>query len=172
MRAPDFSTRHRATRRPGWEWGLLGAGVIAAALCLGALLTARAEERGVRARLLEVRREAEGLERRARALERRGREGVTGQAWLTEEAPPARVLARLAGLLPDDVRLDALSLAYGRRLEVEMQVAARSPQAYDRLLERLEASPSLADLVLGAEEREGEVRTTVRASYVPEGRPR
>jgi Tfp pilus assembly protein PilN len=94
-------------------------------------------------------------------------DGVTGQAWLTAEAPPSRVLAELGEVLPPDVRLDGLSLTYGRRLEVEMRVVARSPRAYDLLLERLQASPRLKDLVLGAENREGEVQTTIHASFEP-----
>ena len=94
-------------------------------------------------------------------------DGVSGQAWLTAEAPPSRVLAELGEVLPPDVRLDGLSLTYGRRLEVEMRVVARSPRAYDQLLERLQASARLRDLVLGAENREGEVKTTVHASFEP-----
>ena len=92
---------------------------------------------------------------------------MTGQVWLTAEAPPPRVVAQVSDLLPPDVRLDALNLSYGRSLEVEMRVVARSWGAYDRLLERLEASPRLKDLVLGAESREGRVETTVRAIFVP-----
>ncbi len=48
-----------------------------------------------------------------------------------------------------------------------MRVVARNPRAYDRLLERLQASSRLKDLVLGAENREGEVQTTVQASFEP-----
>ncbi len=92
---------------------------------------------------------------------------MTGQVWLTTEAPPPRVLAQLGDLLPPDVRLDTLSLTYGRSLEVEMRVVARASGAYDRLLQRLEASPRIKDLVLGAESREGRVETTVRATFVP-----
>ena len=77
------------------------------------------------------------------------------------------MLAELGDVLPPDVRLEGLSLTYGRRLEVEMRVVARSPRAYDLLLERLQTSPRLKDLVLGAEDREGEVETTVHASFEP-----
>jgi len=48
-----------------------------------------------------------------------------------------------------------------------MRVVARTSGAYDRLLQRLEASPRLKDLVLGAESREGRIETTVRATFVP-----
>jgi Tfp pilus assembly protein PilN len=167
MSAPDFSTRPRARRPPAWELALVAVGLLAAALGARAVVGTRAEGWAVRARLAEVRGEIEGARRRVSDLERRSSDGVTGQVWLTAEAPPARVVAQISDLLPPDVRLDALSLTYGRSLEVEMRVVARTPGAYDRLLQRLEASPRLKDLVLGAESREGRVETTVRATFVP-----
>jgi hypothetical protein len=69
-------------------------------------------------------------------------------------------------VLPPDVRLERLSLAYGRELAVEMAVVARDPRAFDRLLERLDAAPRLRDVRPGPENREGEVRTVVRATWV------
>jgi len=165
--APDFSTRPRARRPPAWELALVAAGALAAVLCARSIVGTRAEGSTARARLAEVRGEVEGAQRRLSALERRAGAGVTGQVWLTAEAPPPRVVARVCDLLPPDVRLDALSLTYGRSLEVEMRVVARTSGAYDRLLQRLEASPRLKDLVLGAESREGRVETTVRATFVP-----
>jgi len=171
MRVPDFSTRSPAQRPPAWDLALAAAGILAAALCARAVVEARAEGTAVRESLAEVRREIAGLERQTSSLERRAGEGPTGQAWLTAEAPPPRVLAELGDLLPPDVRLAGLSLGYGRTLEIEMRVVARSPRAYDRLLERLESSPRLRDLSLGAESRDGEVETTVRATFEPE-RPR
>jgi Tfp pilus assembly protein PilN len=165
--APDFSTRLATPRLGASELALLVAGVLAAALCASAVVSGRAEVGAARARLADVRRDVDDTRRRALVLEKRMGDGVTGQAWLTAEAPPSRVLAELGEVLPPDVRLDGLSLTYGRRLEVEMRVVARSPRAYDRLLERLQASPRLKDLVLGAENREGEVQTTVHASFEP-----
>jgi len=167
MNAPDFSTRPPARRLAAADLALLAAGLLAAALCARAVVSGRAELRAARARLVEVRREIDDAQRRVLVLESRMGDGVTGQAWLTAEAPPPRVLAEIGELLPPDVRLDGLSLIYGRRLEVEMRVVARSSRAYDRLLERLETSPRLKDLVLGAESREGEVETTVHASFEP-----
>ena len=167
MSAPDFSTRPRARRHPAWELALVTGGLLAVALGARAVVGTRAEGSAARARLAEVRGEIEGARRRVSDLERRSGDGVTGQVWLTAEAPPPRVVAQVSDLLPPDVRLDALSLTYGRSLEVEMRVVARTPGAYDRLLQRLEASPRLKDLVLGAESREGRVETTVRAIFVP-----
>ena len=167
MSAPDFSTRPRARRPPALELALVTGGLLAAALGARVVVGTRAEGSAARARLAEVRGEIEGARRRVSDLERRSGDGVTGQVWLTAEAPPPRVVAQVSDLLPPDVRLDALSLTYGRSLEVEMRVVARTPGAYDRLLQRLEASPRLKDLVLGAESREGRVETTVRATFVP-----
>ncbi len=167
MNAPDFSTRPAMPRLAASDLALLATGVLAAALCARAVVGGRAEVGAARARLAEVRRDVDDARRRTLVLERRVADGVTGQAWLTAEAPPSRVLAELGEVLPPDVRLDGLSLTYGRRLEVEMRVVARSPRAYDLLLERLQTSPRLKDLVLGAESREGEVQTTVHASFEP-----
>lgn len=167
MNAPDFSTRPATRRLAGSDLALLATGALAAALCVHAVVGGRAEVGAARARLAEVRRDVEEARRRALVLEKRMGDGVTGQAWLTAEAPPSRVLAELGEVFPPDVRLDGLSLTYGRRLEVEMRVVARSPRAYDLLLERLQASRRLKDLVLGAENREGEVQTTVHASFEP-----
>ena len=167
MNAPDFSTRPATPRLAASDLALLAAGVLAAALCVRAVVSERAELGAARVRLAEVRRDVDDTRRRALVLETRMGDGLTGQAWLTAEAPPSRVLAELGEVLPPDVRLDGLSLTYGRRLEVEMRVVARSPRAYDLLLERLQTSPRLKDLVLGAENREGEVQTTVHASFEP-----
>jgi hypothetical protein len=167
MNARDFSTRPAPPRLAVSDLALLGAGVLAAALSVRAVVGGRAEVGAARAQLAEVRRDGDEARRRTLVLEKRMGDGVTGQAWLTAEAPPSRVLAELGDVLPPDVRLDGLSLTYGRRLEVEMRVVARSPRAYDLLLERLQASARLRDLVLGAENREGEVKTTVHASFEP-----
>lgn len=167
MNAPDFSTRPAPPRLAASDHALLVAGVLAAALCARGVVSGRTEVAAARAQVAEVRRDGQEARRRALILEKRLGDGVTGQAWLTAEAPPSRVLAEIGDVLPPDVRLDGLSLTYGRRLEVEMRVVARTPRAYDHLLERLQASPRLKDLVLGAENREGEVETTVHASFEP-----
>jgi hypothetical protein len=167
MNAPDFSTRKATPRLAASDLAVLATGALAAALCVHAVVGGQADVGAARARLIEVRRQVDEARRRTLLLDKRMGDGVSGQAWLTAEAPPSRVLAELGAVLPPDVRLDGLSLTYGRRLEVEMRVVARSPRAYDLLLERLQASARLKDLVLGAENREGEVQTTVHMSYEP-----
>jgi hypothetical protein len=167
VNAPDFSTRPRARRLPPLDLGLLVAGLLAAALTARGVWIARAEGEVARTHREDVDREIAAARQRIAALEKRAGDGLTDRAWLSAEAPPPRVLRALGELLPPDVRLDGLVLTYGRALELEMRVVARGPRAYDRLLERLEGSPRLRDLVLGAESRQGEVATTVRATFVP-----
>ena len=53
------------------------------------------------------------------------------------EAPPPRVVAALAQMLPRDVRLEALTLRYGAQLEVY-----RLRPSWDSVLRDAERSPS------------------------------
>jgi len=94
-----------------------------------------------------------------------GREALVSQMVLTAAAPPPLVLSDLAATLPPDVRLQDLTLSYGGTLEVEMRVAARRAVAYDQFLSRLGESRRFENVVPGAENRDGEVLATVRATY-------
>jgi hypothetical protein len=139
------------------------------ALLLSVLEAAHAWRLGhaVSSRLARARQEVEEQRARVQEMERRRgpEEGVSAQAVLTLEAPPPRVVAELGALLPPDVKLDGLSLDYGARLALEMQVSARHGGSYDAFLARLENSPLFADVLPGDENRAGEVRATVRARY-------
>jgi hypothetical protein len=163
----DFSTRRR--RRPWRAGDVLLAGGAAVVLAATALAAGRAwsERSHVAARLSELRSSVEAARRRVGVLEARGRGGdsLASQAWLTAEAPPARIVRELTALLPGAVRFDGLLLSYGERLEVEMSVVARDASAYDAFLERLESSPVLEGVVPGPESRQAGMRTTVRATY-------
>jgi hypothetical protein len=165
--APDFSTVPRR-RPPVRDVALFAVSIALLLLSARATLSAHGEREAARARVAEVKREIDAARVRLRALDARGGagEGPLSQALLTTEAPAARVLAEVAGILPPDVRLERMSLTYGRELALEMAVRARDPRAFDRLLERLDSSPLLRDVRPGAENREGEVRTTVRATWV------
>jgi Tfp pilus assembly protein PilN len=165
-RRPDFSTRPLRRPRP-IDVALLGVAVLSAALAANAARSAWAEQRR-RAQAVEgLRREVGEARVRAQLLESQGglEEGLAAQVLASSEAPPPRVLADLVGVLPREVRLDGFSLSYGPRLEVELQVVARSAAAYDTFLERLAASPVFRDVLPGPETREGELRASVRASY-------
>jgi hypothetical protein len=122
--------------------------------------TARAAEASVAG----LRAELEGARARLAALEARHRgdgDVLTSQIVLTAQLPPARVLAELGALLPADVRLDGLALRYGALLEIDTQLVAQRPAAYDAFLDRLSDS-SFQDVLPGAEVREGEMHASVR----------
>lgn len=166
LSTPDFSTAPR--RRPPVRDLVLVAAALGLALAsLGLALSAHGELSNAQSRVAEVQAGIDAARGRLRALETRGiaGEGPLSQALLTTDAPPAPVLAELAGVFPPDVRLERIDLAYGRELAVEMGVVARNPRGFDRLLERLDSFPRLRDVRPGPENREGEVRTTVRATW-------
>jgi hypothetical protein len=165
--APDFSTVTRR-RPPARDLALLAAALVIALVAVRAAVAAHADRRKALSRVAEVQADIEASKARVRSLEARGGagEGPIVQALLTSEAPFPRVVAALAEVLPPDVRLERLGLAYGRELSVEMAVVARDPRAFDRLLDRLDAARRLRDVRPGPENREGEVRTTVRATWV------
>ena len=168
MSPPDFSTAPRR-RPPVRDLALVAAALVLGLLSARAALSAHAEREMARSRVAEVKKEIDAVRARLRVLEARGGAGAGPlvQALLTTEAPAARVLAELAEALPPDVRLEGINLAYGRELAVEMSIVARDPRAFDRLLERLDSFPHLRDVRPGPENREGEVRTTVRGIWRP-----
>lgn len=173
-RRPDFSTTPRRPPPGSGAIVLLAVATAAVALAGVGAWGARRDVGAARDRLAAVRRETDQLRARTRAFEARGLRGrdVVGmRAWLTSAAPPPRLLAEVGELLPPDVRLEGVTLRYGTRLDLEMRVVAREARSYDAFLKRLAASPRIEDLTPGAENRDGEVRATVRASYRPGGPP-
>jgi len=170
---PDFSTRARVRGSVGLDRALVVAGV--AAVLMSATLAWRAvgARDEVLGRSAVLRREVEPLRSRLRALEAGAARGgtVRSQAELTVSAAPPRVIADLAALLPGDARLERLELEYGEDLVLDLEVGARSPAAYDRLLESLGSSGRLKDVRSGPEDREGEVKASVTARYRPAERP-
>jgi len=135
---------------------------------------ARAAQDRARSRVAEARGDVTALRERLRRLEARSGadDAAIGRALAAAAAPPPRVLADVVALLPGDVRLDGLSLSYGERIELDLQVVARRARDYDLFLERLTASPRFEAVLPGPERREGEVRANVRAAYsASEGEP-
>jgi hypothetical protein len=168
----DFSSRPRKAV-PGVRDSLLLTAAILAALfaARGALVSRRDLNRG-RQDLDAVRAEIATGEAVTRASPRKiGSPGavLSSRVLLSVGAPPPRVVAEVAALLPDDVRLVALSLGYGERLQLEMKVEARNAAAYDVFLDRIQRSPLFEGVVPGAENRDGPVTSTVRALYRGEG---
>jgi hypothetical protein len=162
-RQPDFSTAPHPSRLPAWETLAVGAGFAALVLAGGEAWHARQEARQARARLAEVRREVEAASVRLKALDARVRGAM--RALPAAEAPPARIVADVASVLPGDARLERLSIDYARGGALEMHVVARDAASWDRLLDRLERAPWLRDVQPGPEAREAEVRSLVRARW-------
>jgi hypothetical protein len=165
----DFSTRRRARALSRAQAAvlLLGCGALAAASA--AALRAWREHGDAAARLAAVRQEAEAARARRRELQARRGPGqaMAVQALLTVDAAPPRVVAALADALPGDVRLDAISLRYGEQVDIDLRVAARTPAAFDRFLDRLQRSPTFTAVLPGDEDRRGQMRTTIRGRYRP-----
>jgi hypothetical protein len=163
----DFSTRPRdASRRHLPRW-LFGAGLLVLAGAGLHAWRATVDRDRARAEARSARADVEAQSRRLRALEGGGSALLRARADLTLRASPPRVIADLAALLPPGARLRQLAIAYGSEAELELNVEARGPAEYDRLLEALVASPRLSSVRPGAESREGEVDAAVRALYRP-----
>jgi hypothetical protein len=171
-RQPDFSTAVRPGGTRGWERLGVAAGLLALAVTAGSAWRAHEEARSAGERLATVRREVEASAARLRALEALC--GESGQrlarAEAAREAEPQRIVAGVAAVLPVDARLERLSIEYGPEVSLEIQVVTRDASAWDRLLDRLERAPQFRGVEPGPEEREGEVRSVVRARWAGEPR--
>jgi hypothetical protein len=163
-RQPDFSTTSRPSRVPAWQQLALAAcGLVALGTALQAFL-AREEARSAESRRTEVSRDVAAAAGRLQALEA-GLRFPGGGALAPEAAPPARIVAELAALLPDDVRLERIAIDYQRGGMLELLVVARDAAAWDRLLRQLEAAPRFREVEPGPEARAAEVRSLVRARW-------
>lgn len=163
----DFSTAPRRSRATLLEQGLLSVAVLFLAGAAWSVGAAWRDLRQASSAAAEVRRETADVEAGLLAL--RGRPGPTEalavQAVASAAAPPPQVMTALAALLPGDVRIEHVSLRYGARVVVDMQVTARSTAAYDMLVERLTHSPVFTDVVPGEEDRGVGTRATIAVSY-------
>jgi hypothetical protein len=169
MRARDFSTQAPSSRS---GLGLATAAALALAFAAQQTVAARGDLGGAGARLAEARRDLTALRERLTRAE--GRAGVD-QAVLVRAvgatlSPPSRVLSDLIGLMPSGVRFDRVELAYGRDVEVQIEVVARRVADYDAFLERLGASSRFASVTPGPEVREAEMRASLHAVYHAGGR--
>lgn len=167
MSRPDFSTRGRRPEARTGDLAFLGVSGLALVLALSSAAGAWSDLRRAGADLAKARNEAEAVALLARAHEaRKGPDALlSARALLTAEVPPPRVLADLETLLPPDVRLVSLSLDYGERLDLGLQVAARRAASYDLFVQRLQQSPLFTDVRPGEEVRDGGVRAQVQAAY-------
>ena len=162
----DFSTRPAPPARSALDVALLALGLVALAWSAACAHGSWRDAREKRARVEAARRElVASKERVAPTAPSASEAALSRQALVSLEAAPPAVLAALSGVMPPDVRLDALSLAYGDAVQLELRVVARDAAAYDHFLSRLESSPQFGSVSPGEENRDGEVRVLVRASY-------
>jgi Tfp pilus assembly protein PilN len=161
----DFSTRPAAPPRSPLDLALVAAGLVALAWSGACAHGSWRDARDRRARAEEARRELAAVRERSSVTASATEAAFARQALLSLEATPPVVLAALASVLPPDVRLDGLTLRYGGSLDLRLQVVARDAAAYDLFLSRLEASPRFRSVTLGEENRDGEVRASVSASF-------
>jgi hypothetical protein len=168
----DFSTRPRRRPPQPLDVGLLAVAALTLGVAGYATSSAWAESKRARQHVDDVRRETEAGRARLRALEARSAPtaALASQALLSADAAPPRVLADLSSVLPPDVKLDSLALAYGDGIALQMQVSAKGAAAYDVFLQRLEAHPLFDEVIPGEEVRDGGVGASVQARY--RGAPR
>lgn len=169
MRRRDFSTRPEPASRGR---ALVVVGALVLALAAQQALLARSARDRAQAQVEDARRGVGELRQRLERLERRGSGGgaeatVVSRALMASAAPPSRVLGDVVALLPPGVRLDALDLAYGPTVELNLQVVARAARDYDEFIERLARSEHFSAVEPGAERRDGELRVGVRVGYRP-----
>lgn len=164
---PDFSTSPRPRRPPARELAAVVLALLALGFAAHTAWTTRREAAGAQDRLAAVQREIDTLQARIRAVGVRAAAGgeLLTRAAAAGEVPPERIVAELARALPDDARVERLSIVYGDEITLEMRVVARDPRAWDRTLERLAQAESFEEVSPGPERREGEVRTTIHALW-------
>jgi hypothetical protein len=146
----------------------MAAGILALLLSMAAAVHARRELSVATGALDAANANLDHVKERMRTLQSAKwpvDETLASQIVQGADAPPAAVLAALEKVLPDDVKLVAIVLSYGKQLDLEMRVSARRSEAYDEFLARLDQSPSFRNIVPAAENREGSVTATVRARF-------
>jgi hypothetical protein len=153
----DFSTRPQPPARSPLDLALVAAGLVVLAWSASCAHGSWRDAREKRARVEEARRELTSTRERVSLEAPSSTEAAFArQALLSLEATPPVVLAALAAVLPPD---------YGGVLQLRLQVVARDAAAYDLFLSRLEASPQFGSVSPGEENRDGEVRAVVTASW-------
>jgi Tfp pilus assembly protein PilN len=169
----DFSTRRRLSRLRPLDLLLIALAVTV--LCWSSLsaLAARRELAEARLAVRQLREHGLAEERRLRELEqvRRDRDdALARQAFQTLASPPALILADIEPTLPADARLEGLTLAYDHEtVDIELQLRARTPHTYDAFVQRMERSDRFGNLAFGSENRSGDMKVTLRASYRARG---
>jgi type II secretory pathway component PulL len=170
MTTRDFSTRP-ARRSSLLDRALVVAALAGLAAAAVATLAARRALREASQAVADVRDDPASRRMLPRGRRSSEREALAAQALATSAAPPARVFAELASLMPSDVRLNGATLSYDEAVGLELTVSAREDASYDRFLERLAASPRFSDILPGSEARGGALSAPIRMRYRIEGMP-
>lgn len=147
--------------------------VLAAALVFGLALAdawlARDLATGTEARVASLQAETVALRVRVDRLRAAVRRGADAPALGALTVPPAVILDHVASRLPADVRLTDFEVRYLDAARIRLAVEARTPEAWDRLLAALAASPRLRELRPSPERREHDLRASITATWVDEG---
>lgn len=161
----DFSTAPRLRAPGSLDLLALGIGLLATVAAASAAWEAWSDLGHAQAAVARAQGELTAARERVRTLEpasARLDATLASRVLLSRVAPPQRVVAELASLLPAQVRLDTLRLSYGDRLELELRVRARGPGAYDDFLQQLRTSGQFTEIMPGDEARGEELSASVR----------
>lgn len=169
---PDFSTSPRPRRPPARDVLAVLLGLVFLGLAIASAATTRRDAGAARERLAAVRREIASLEARLRTVDARTTEGgeLLSRAAAADDSPPDRIVAAIARALPEDVRVEHLTIDYGDVIALEMLLVARDVAAWDQALARLVEAGPFDEVIPGPERREGEIRVTVSARWAEERR--
>ena len=164
----DFSTRPRP-RDHRAQILILAVGLAAFVLTTAGAVSAYRLASAAEARLEETRGKLAIMRERIRALEQTRasseEQRLASRVLLGAQAPVGAAMVALESVLPADVRLKSLAVAYGERCQIEMAVEARRVAAYDDFLARLFASPHFADVTPGSESRDDSLSAHVHARF-------
>lgn len=163
----DFSSRPRRRPAKPVDLGLIGVGVLTLIVAGYATGTSWAEFKRARQHVADVRRDTQAAQQRLKTMEARSAPtaALASQALLSTDAAPPRVLSDLAAVMPPDVKLESVSLAYGDAIAIQIQVSAKAGGAYEAFLQRLEGSPLFDEVIPGEEARDGGVSASVQMRY-------
>jgi hypothetical protein len=168
---PDFSTTPRPRRPPAREVLALVFAFLALAFAMVSAAKTRGEVRAAREKLAGVHREIDSLNARLQGADAQTTEQdeMLGRASAAGETPPDRIVSALARALPEDARVERLTIDYGDAITLDMTVVARDASAWDRALDRLVRSGPFEEVIPGPERREGEIRVNLSARWAEEG---
>ncbi len=158
MRLPDFSSAPRADRTPALA--VLGAALVLGLAAADAWL-ARTLETQAEAAVAALNADLATQRARTDRLSAAARRGADAPALGALAVPAARVLEHVASRLPGDVRLTDFHVVYRDAVRVRLTCEARTPEAWDRFLAALAASPHLRELRPDGERRDDGMRVAV-----------